>query len=205
MFYYKTENGDIGSNTTGVLPENCTLLTEEQIKTYQYKSIQKEYINETTRRRDNIIEKGKIQITTEAGVLWIVKIDKTTMQALLGVELLFRSVNSKTQGQFFNWNTGTDVTITYNDLKKLAIEVDKYTNKVGGIKNIYTIQKEIIGKIYEYTTYEAISSLETTQTLHNELKRFDDIEIELMMKESTSAPTIKVLEQPDAGSGGGNL
>lgn len=178
--------------------------TEVESKAYEYKSIQKQYIDETTRRRNNIIEKGKIQITTDGGVLWHIKIDKNTVQDLLGAELLFRLVDGKTQGQFFNWNTGTDVIITYNDLKKLATEIDKYTNKVGGVKNIYTIQKQIISKVYEYTTYEAISSLEATQILHNELGRFDAIETELMMTES-STPTIIVPEQPDAGSGGRNL
>jgi hypothetical protein len=98
------------------------------------KTLKSQYIEETFRRRDNILANGKIEIRTNSGKLWLVKIDKATLAELQGVELLFRSVGNKTQGQFYNWNTKNDIVITNNDLIKLANEINKYTNTVGGEK-----------------------------------------------------------------------
>jgi len=186
------------------LQKGYAFATEEEIKDSEYQNIKNQYIAETFRRRANILAKGKIEITTDSGELWLVKIDKPTLAELQGAELLFRSVHKKKQGQFYNWNTNNDIIITNNDLIKLATEIDKYTNTVGGKKNIYTIQKEIIAEINKYTTYEQISSLEATQKLHNELDKFYPVEVELRIYEA-EASDIVVPEQQDAGTGGRNL
>ena len=188
MIYYKILDTINGGYQYGFsddrMPNGAIELTPIEKESYHCKTIQKQYIDEVYRRRDNILQNGKIQITTEGGVLWVIKIDKAVMQDLLGLELLYRLVDGKTQGQFFNWNTRTDVIITYSDLKKVATEINKYTNKVGSVENIYTIQKQIIGKVYEYTTYEAISSPEAIQAIKEAFQKFDIIESNLMMKEA---------------------
>ena len=207
-YFKKKQNGEILK-----LDENSYLVHTEEFEDItdttqwhnsEYQNIKNQYIAETLRRRENILANGKIEIRTDSGKLWLVKIDKATLAELQGVELLLRLVDKKKQGQFYNWNTNSDIIITNNDLIKLATEIDKYTNTVGGKKNIYTIQKEIIAEINKYTTYEQISSLEATQKLHNELDKFYPVEVELRIYEA-EASDIVVPEQQDAGTGGRNL
>jgi hypothetical protein len=202
MWQKNIENGEFIKAER--LQDGYVFATEEEIKAIEYQNIKNQYIEETFRRRENILANGKIEITTDAGELWLVKIDKNTVAELQGVELLFRLVDKKTQGQFYNWNTNNDIIITNNDLIKLANEINKYTNTVGGEKNIYAIQEEIIAEINKYTTYEQISSPEATQKLHNELDKFYTVEIELRIYEAV-ASDIVVPEQQDAGTGGRNL
>ena len=209
IYLQNPETGEIRKfqsiNSIGTGYNNWQNITETtKWHTYEHKLIQSQYIEETFRRRENILANGKIEIRTNSGKLWLVKIDKATLAELQGVELLFRSVGNKTQWQFYNWNTKNNIVITNNDLIKLANEINKYTNTVGGEKNIYAIQEEIIAEINKYTTYEQISSPEATQKLHNELDKFYTVEIELRIYEAV-ASDIVVPEQQDAGTGGRNL
>lgn len=172
-----------------------TTPTQEEIESLEFETLQTDCINAIEAEKKYLLENGLVQITTEAGVVWRVKIDTETTNELDMVEAILDKIQQK-YSTFLNWLDWGEVLITTKDIIAIGKEVAKYKINQDIATNIYSIARKLKTEVYACKTLAELQAY----NIDTEINALRDLREELFLNEA-SASSIHIPEQPDAGTG----
>lgn len=200
MIYRKfNETGIIrayNNNAIGKIDyENSVDPTQEEIENLELQILQTDCINAIETEKKYLLENGLVQITTEAGVVWRVKIDIKTTNELDMIEAILDKIQQK-YSTFLNWLDWGEVLITTKDIIAIGKEVAKYKINQDIATNIYSIARKLKTEVYACKTLAELQAYD----IDTEINALRDLREELFLNEA-SASSILVPTQPEAGTG----
>ena len=172
-----------------------TTPTQEEIESLEFETLQTDCINAIETEKKYLLENGLVQITTEAGVVWRVKIDTKTTNELDMIEAILNKIEQK-YSTFLNWLDWSEVLITTKDIIAIGKEVAKYKINQDIATNIYSIARKLKTEVYACKTLAELQAYD----IDTEINALRDLREELFLNEA-SASSIPIPEQPDAETG----